>query len=336
MERAFEFAGYEVQHVWGEGGHNGNHATAIFPDAMRWLWKDWPAPVTTGETKNATLTSLLVPGERWRVAGEGYKDPEGLAVDQKGDVFFTEPSSNRIHRIGSDGRVTLFTSASRGADQQAFGPDSRLYSAASAGLKITAYDSKGGGMLVAGGQKAAGIVVTHNGNIYICEPASDHSAEGKIWLIAPDGNRQVVDTGIDHPGGITMSPDQSLLYVSDTRSHWIYSFKVQRDGKLAYKQKYYWLHVPDAYDDSGAAGMCVDSQGLLYVTSRLGIQVCDQAGRVNCIIPTPAGRGTSLCLGGPNFDTLYVACGDRIYYRKLHTTGANAWAEPIKPPAPHL
>src|SRR3954465_3341690 len=48
MERALVFAGYEVNHVWGTGGHNGKHATAIFPDAMRWLWKDWPAPVRAG------------------------------------------------------------------------------------------------------------------------------------------------------------------------------------------------------------------------------------------------------------------------------------------------
>ncbi|HEV7225138.1 MAG TPA: alpha/beta hydrolase-fold protein, partial [Pirellulales bacterium] len=49
MERSFLFAGYEVRHVWGDGGHNGQQATEIFPDAMRWLWKDWPAPVHAGK-----------------------------------------------------------------------------------------------------------------------------------------------------------------------------------------------------------------------------------------------------------------------------------------------
>jgi gluconolactonase len=45
MNSAFEFAGYQVTHVWGEGSHNGRHPTTIFPDATRWLWKDWPQPV---------------------------------------------------------------------------------------------------------------------------------------------------------------------------------------------------------------------------------------------------------------------------------------------------
>ena len=54
-------------------------------------------------------------------------------------------------------------------------------------------------------------------------------------------------------------------------------------------------------DDAGADGIRVDRDGRLYVTTRMGIQVCDQAGRVNCIIPTPNGRVANLCFGGPDF-----------------------------------
>ena len=32
---------YQVKHVWGDGGHNGKHGGAIFPDVMRWLWADY-------------------------------------------------------------------------------------------------------------------------------------------------------------------------------------------------------------------------------------------------------------------------------------------------------
>src|SRR5262249_13447105 len=30
MERALTFAGYEVKHAWGTGGHNGKHGTEVF------------------------------------------------------------------------------------------------------------------------------------------------------------------------------------------------------------------------------------------------------------------------------------------------------------------
>ncbi len=51
MQRALKFAGYEVEHVWGEGGHNGKHAAAVFPQALRWLWKGWPAGIGAGSFK---------------------------------------------------------------------------------------------------------------------------------------------------------------------------------------------------------------------------------------------------------------------------------------------
>ncbi len=36
---------YEVRHIWGDGAHNGKHAGAILPDALRWLWSGYvPQP----------------------------------------------------------------------------------------------------------------------------------------------------------------------------------------------------------------------------------------------------------------------------------------------------
>src|SRR5204863_2559581 len=134
-----------------------------------------------------------------------------------------------------------------------------------------------------------------------------------------------VDTGLKFANGVTVSPDQSLLYVSDMRTHWVYSYQIQPDGSLAGKQKYYHLHVPDTADDSGADGMRVDRDGRLYVATRMGVQVCDQPGRTLFILPTPNGRIANLSFGGENFDTLYATCGDRIFKRKLKVKGANAF-----------
>lgn len=33
---------YDVKFVFGEGAHNGKHAGAIFPDTLKWLWRDYP------------------------------------------------------------------------------------------------------------------------------------------------------------------------------------------------------------------------------------------------------------------------------------------------------
>ena len=41
MNAALEEKGYDHKFVVGEGTHNGRHAAAIFPDVMRWMWRDW-------------------------------------------------------------------------------------------------------------------------------------------------------------------------------------------------------------------------------------------------------------------------------------------------------
>jgi gluconolactonase len=133
-----------------------------------------------------------------------------------------------------------------------------------------------------------------------------------------------------------LSPDQTLLYVADFSSHWVYSYQIQPDGSLESKQQYYWIHVADTADSSRADGMRVDRDGRLYVATRMGIQVCDQAGRVNAIIPTPNGRVSNLSFGGENGDTLFATCGDKVYKRKLKVKGANAWDAPQRPAPPRL
>jgi gluconolactonase len=338
MERSLQFAGYEVQHVWGEGAHNGRHGTAVFPDAMRWLWKGWPEPVKAGASKNATLDALLIPGEGWKLVSEGHRFTEGPAVNAKGEVFFTDGANSKIHKIGLDGKVTEFIADTKRASGQAFGPDGRLY-AVTGEKKIVAYDVEKPGSppaVIAEGVNGNDIVVARNGNIYVTEPNTPAADQSNVWLIKPNGEKKVVDTGLRYSNGVTLSPDQTLLYVDDYRSHWVYSYQIQPDGSLQFKQQYYWIHVADTVDSSQADGMRVDRDGRLYVATRMGVQVCDQAGRVNAIIPTPNGRISNLTFGGENGDTLFATCGDKVYKRKLKVKGANAWDAPLRPAQPRL
>jgi gluconolactonase len=337
MERALAFAGYEVQHAWGDGGHTGKHATAIFPDAMRWLWKDWPEPVKFGITKNETFNDILIQSEGWQLVGEGYKSTEGPAVNDKGEVFFNDVSESKTYKIGLDGKVGLFLADSKKSNGQAFGPDGRLYTVSGGEQKIIAYDREGKATLIADGFAGNDIVVAHNGNVYVTNPPANSANEpSKIWLIKPNGEKTVVDIGLKYANGITLSPDQTLLYVADYRSHWVYSYVIQADGTLQFKQRFYWLQVPDITDQSNADGVRVDREGRLYVATAMGIQVCDQAGKVQAIMTTPNGRLSNLSFGGKDFDTLFVTAGDKVYKRKLKIRGANAWDTPHKPAAPRL
>jgi gluconolactonase len=334
LERALTFAGYEVNHDWGTGGHNGEHATRIFPDATRWLWKDWPAPVKAG-AGSQPLKQILLPGAGWELVADGYKFTEGPAANAKGEVFFTDVPAGKSYKIGLDGKVSLHNPDTKAGNGQAFGPDGRLYMVAGGAQQVVAFDPEGKPDVIAEGFRGNDLVVRHDGGVYVTNPGSGNEPS-KVWYVSPKGEKKVVDTGLKYSNGVTLSPDQSLLYVAESRSHWVYSYQVQADGSLADKQKYYHLHVPDSADDSAADGLRVDRDGRLYVATRMGLQVCDQAGRVNCIIPTPNGKLSNLCFGSDGFDTIFATCGDRVYKRKVKVKGANAFQAPIKPAAPRL
>ncbi|HEX3997599.1 MAG TPA: alpha/beta hydrolase-fold protein [Pirellulales bacterium] len=44
MAAALKFAGYDYRFEFGTGAHDGKQAGAIFPDAMRWIWRDYKSP----------------------------------------------------------------------------------------------------------------------------------------------------------------------------------------------------------------------------------------------------------------------------------------------------
>lgn len=328
MERALVFAGYEVEHAWGTGGHNGEQAAAVFPDAMRFLWRGWPEPVKGAPTKNPMLEAILIAGEGWELVGEGYRISEGPAINARGEVFFTDIPASKSYKLDAAGKPVVFVDGTNRANGQAFGPDGRLYAAASGAKQIVAYDGDGGSTVVAEGFSANDLVVAHNGNLYATNPGAN---ENHVWLVRPDGTKHILDSGLRSPNGITLSPDQAWLYVADYRSHWVYSYQIQPDGTLAHKQRFCRLHVGDGDDEAFTDGLKFDREGRLYVTTRLGIQVCDPQGRVQAIIPTPNGKITNLAFVGDALDTIFATCNEQVFRRKVKVRGVNAWAPPFKP-----
>jgi gluconolactonase len=128
---------------------------------------------------------------------------------------------------------------------------------------------------------------------------------GKVWLISKSGEKTLLDSGLKGPTGVALSPDGLWLAVAESHTHFGYSYRVQSDGTVQDKQRFYWFHVPDTADDSGAGAWVMDSEGRLYAATRMGVQVFDRNGRVRAILPVPGGQVTGIAFGGDHFDTLY-------------------------------
>ena len=194
-----------------------------------------------------------------------------------------------------------------------------------------AWDASGRPTRVADHASVRDLVVGRGGEVYATETGSS-----RILVYSARGALSAVQTAIATPSGLTLSPDQSLLLVADATSPFASSFQVQPPG-LAFEQPYFHLHTAEGAIESGAPGLTVDANGYLYVTSPLGIQVCDQAGRVNGIIASPAsGVPSRAVFGGRERDELFVAVGGRLFRRKTRARGVSSFEAPVKPNAPRL
>jgi gluconolactonase len=346
MAMALEYAGYDVKFVAGTEGHNSRHGSAILPEALRWLWRDYPAPIAQGNSKPVErhfISEILDPQHDWEIVGEGYQQTEGPAVDRNGNVFFCDPAASRIYRVdAATGKVTLFKDNSGGATGLMFGPDGRLYAAENARKRVVAWSPDGATVSVlATGVTPNDLAVTSKGDVYFTDTPAQ-----RVYLIPNGGKARVVAEGkrdgnnILMPNGVRVNPDESLVVVADTLGRTAWSFHIEPDGSLTGGEPFYHLELPDDVNDgplrSGSDGMTFDNIGHLYVATNLGIQVCDQPGRVNGIIRRPgAASPSNVVFGGTDLKTLYVTAGDKVYRRILRRTGVFP-GQPVKLPRPQL
>ncbi len=227
-------------------------------------------------------------------------------MNPQGEVFVRDVSTNRILKLGLD--VKFIVEPSMVTDKP--------FSFSSDGKVVMLDDIRTGC-----------LTVTSTGICY----ATDSNA-GKVWLVNPDGSKSLLDEGLKQPTGIAISPDGLWLAVMESQTHWGYSYRVQKDGTVDMKQKFYWAHVPDWADESGAGNMCMDREGHPYVATNMGVQVFDRNGRSRGILPLPSGPATSVCFGGDDFKTLYATSGGKLYQRHMKAVGAPSFIEPIKLP----
>ncbi len=339
MLSALTWAGYEVNHEWGEGGHNRKHGYAIFPDVMRWLWEGWHEdPVIrnhpVADRKQSTAGHFLVEGEDWELISEGHLFTEGPTVNADGEFFFTDLEGSKIWRIGKDGEPTLFKENTGGTNGLAFAPDGKtMYGCQRVPGRLVSWNIDTGELSVhAENVRPNDVVVAHDGTVYFSNPGKK-----EVWVIPPGGEPRLAASDYSGVNGVLLSADQSFVFGADYPGRFVWSGRRKDDGTLEYNQPYFHLHLPPASIDirSHADGMTMSQEGWLLVATAMGVQICDQPGRVNFILPPPIGeRHPSNVFLFEN--TLYATCGSKVFKRKVKLNGAPGWAPPIDPGKPGL
>ncbi len=327
MLSALTWAGYEVNHAWGDGGHNGKHATIIMADALKWLWKDYPAPVQAHEPPEQRI-DFTIDGESWKEIPLSNVSANRLTVNQDGELFFTDQQS--IYKLDNQGNQTLYAKLKGNAGGISSDADNKLYVADLKDHKIITVDKNKASQNIVSNVDADFITTTNKG-IYFSE-----TGKSRIGFYSFDKKNVQYTTVEGNPTGLAVSAEQTFLNVGLARGVFGYSFKINDDGSLAFGQEYIHYHIPYGASTPGVKGMTTDAENLLYSATTMGIQVSDQLGRINFIFSKPADGFTDVKLGGENFSTLYITCNGKLFSRKINAKGILSWQAAVKPSKPGL
>ena len=313
VESALNFSGYEVAHTWGRGGHSNTHANRVFPDVMRWLWKGWPRAVQAGKSQNDMLSAILPDEGGWtrvedaRVADRMfvYGDKIVFADDDK----VCDVEGNEVARLKANERLI-------GADAEAL----YLSNVKNEIIRVAA----GRRTKIATEQnKVEQLIATDNLNYYfVCE--------NSVVKVDAKGVMTVVNDGLNCGASLAIYPDHRLLICNEPNTRWLLSYVVDEQGQPMAGQRFYWLHNTTGDDSQQVGQMAFDENGNLYVATAMGVQICDQNGRVRAILPLPDSAPIrSLAFVGTK---LYVA-NERgeIYVRELKVAGAQPWQSATSP-----
>ncbi|MGO9324816.1 MAG: SMP-30/gluconolactonase/LRE family protein [Terracidiphilus sp.] len=341
----------------GTDGHRTKQGGAILPDALRWLWRDYPAPIVVHEPAAAeqagrdplssVFSTIYVDKPRQQVEGD-YGVVTSLTSDSKGNVYF--PSPEGIYRVDVGAHVARFADSPDPAATMRvrMGGDDRLYAYISKEVVCwsTAASQASDEKTVARNLPAVeDFAVTQKGAVYFID-----RAVATVGLIDPAGQVRFAlrpaapDGGATAPKGLTLSPDQSMLVISDEVSRCSWSFQIAADGTLVNGEPFSRLELPETTTRTWASevrGAVVDVNGEVFFATPLGIQVSMQNGRIMQILnpPDPSTPGaplTAMTFAGANGNNwLYVAENGKLYRRPVKVTGANAWTV-VKPPKPTL
>ncbi len=178
------------------------------------------------------------------------------------------------------------------------------------------------------------IVVKSDGTIWFTDPSygltqSDEGYGGEqeqagcyVYRLEPStGEITAVVTDMVKPNGLAFSPNETILYISDTAAshdpnghHHIRAYDIT-DGKTVSHGRVFVVIEPGLPD-----GFRVDKNGYLFISSLDSIQVYTPEGeRIGKIlVPEKVGNCT---FGGPDKNRLFIAASSSLYAITLETKG---------------
>jgi gluconolactonase len=234
-----------------------------------------------------------MPGQGVTVAMQKTNEANGLTRDLQGRLISAEHLTRRVTRTEPDGSITVVANSFQGK---------RLL-------------------------RPNDVVVKSDGAIYFTDPGGPLAPEqwdvpfGGVYRVTPDlGSITLLTDELIGPNGLAFSPDESVLYIDDSRRRHIKAFDLLPNGTLARNTSRVFADMSGP-EPGGPDGMKVDSAGNVYCGGAGGLYIMDSKGKKLGRIVHGLPATTNIAFGGDDWKTLYFTTRSSLNMVTLKVPG---------------
>jgi gluconolactonase len=289
--------------------------------------------------EDEVFTSLVLPNAPLELLAEGFRWLEGPVwfADHQ-TLLFSDIPNNRILRWTEAG-VSVFRSPSHFSNGQTRDRQGRLITCSHHHRNVNRTELDGTITVLADNfegyrlNSPNDVVVKSDDSIWFTDPHYGINTDyegGKqmperpacVYRLGPDGQLQVIADEFEGPNGLCFSPDESLLYITESGPQFapnptrvIRVFELSPDGKSLGRGRDFYKITPGFAD-----GICCDEAGRIWSSAGDGIHCIAPDGKLLGKILVPH-TVSNLCFGGRNASRLFICAGQRLFAIYTNTRG---------------
>jgi len=242
---------------------------------------------------NTARRMKYMPGSSPTVAMEKTNEANGMTRDQQGRLVSAEHLTRRVTRYESDGSLTVIANSFQGK---------RLL-------------------------RPNDVIVKSDGSIYFTDPGGNAAPEqwdvtiSGVYRVSPDlGSMSLIIDDMVRPNGLAFSPDESTLYVADTRRRHVRAYQMQANGTIAKETSRVFVDLGGT-EPGVPDGIKVDAEGNVYSGGSGGLYIIDSKGKKLGRIVHGQAATTNVAFGGDDWKTLYFTTASTLFSVNVKIAG---------------